>query len=194
MIEAAAIAALNHLLGQADWARARLAPFAGRHAEVAMPPWRLRLRIDDDGSFASAEAGAVPDVEVALPAEAPFLAAQGGEKLMQAARISGPAQFASELGYVLKNLRWDFEEDLSRFIGDIAAHRVAQTLGLFGQWQKRTAERAAAGFARYATETNPMLAKRSELHEMTTGVGELQGSVALAERRLDALTTRRRQP
>ena len=33
------LAAVNHVLGQADWARERLTGFAGRSARVTMPPF-----------------------------------------------------------------------------------------------------------------------------------------------------------
>ncbi|MBK8119691.1 MAG: hypothetical protein IPK39_11310 [Sulfuritalea sp.] len=33
------IAAINHLLGQASWAREKLVPFAGHTAQIKLPPF-----------------------------------------------------------------------------------------------------------------------------------------------------------
>ena len=40
-------------------------------------------------------------------------------------KIEGDVQLAAELGWLAENLRWDVEEDLSRIIGDIPAHAIA---------------------------------------------------------------------
>jgi ubiquinone biosynthesis protein UbiJ len=196
MIDAAVLAALNHVLSQADWAPRRLAPFAGRQARISMPPWHLCFEVAEDGTLAPAAGDPMPDVEVELPANTPVLALQGMEKVMQAARIEGAAQFAQELGYVFSHLRWDYEEDLSRVIGDIAAHRLAGALTSFGAWQKRGLERAAEGFVAYATEKNPLLARHGEQQGFADGVAQLRAALERAERRLDALarTPRPRTP
>lgn len=188
MIDAAGLAALNHVLSQGDWAPRRLAPFAGRRARISMPPWQMGFEIAPDGLLSPAPDDVIPDVEVVLPANAPFLALQGIDKVMQAARIEGTAQFAQELGYVFSNLRWDYEEDLSRVFGDIAAHRVAGALTGFAAWQKRALKRAAQGFVAYATEKNPLLARHGEQRSLAEGIAELRGALERAERRLDVLT------
>src|ERR1035437_3613397 len=121
MLDSAALAALNHLLQSAVWARARLTPFAGRTARLKVPPLQLDLVVGDDGLFA--ETGSETfDVEIELPPGAPLMALGGSDEIFRKAHISGSAEFADALGFVLRNLRWDFEEDLSKGIGDIAAH------------------------------------------------------------------------
>ena len=49
MLESLILGALNHLLGQAGWARRQLSGFAGRRARFEMPPWRLAFRIGESG-------------------------------------------------------------------------------------------------------------------------------------------------
>lgn len=187
MIENAVLAGLNHVLGQSAWARDRLAPFAGRHARLTMPPWRLGLAVGADGLFEVSADGAVADVEIVLPAEAPFLALQGQERVMQAARVEGAAEFATELAFVLKNLRWDYEEDLSRVVGDIAAHRIADGFSAFVAWQKDAAVRLAENLVAYATEENPLLARDAERRAFAAELTELRAAVARAEQRVDRL-------
>ena len=40
--------------------------------------------------------------------------------------IQGDVQLATELAWLIDNVRWDVEEDLSRFVGDAAAHAIVR--------------------------------------------------------------------
>lgn len=183
MLNRAALAALNHLLADAAWARARLAPYAGRTARLTLPPWRLGLTIDELGQFAPATA-AEPDVEISLPAGAPLLALSGPEAVARVVRISGSAEFADALGFVLRNLRWDFEEDLSKGVGDIAAHRIAGLINAFAAWQRRAATNLAENLAEYFTEEQPTLAKPAEVAGFVASVDRLRDDLARLEKRI----------
>lgn len=187
MIEGVFVAGLNHVLGQSAWARARLAPFAGRRARMSMPPWQLEFEIAGDGLLIPAAGGMPPDVFVSLPTETPFLALQGREKALQAARVEGNAEFATELAFVLRNLRWDYEEDMSRAIGDIAAHRIADTLRSFAGWQEQAARNLAENLAEYVTEENPLVARKDELAAFAADIAAFATEVERAERRLTRL-------
>jgi ubiquinone biosynthesis protein UbiJ len=39
--------------------------------------------------------------------------------------VRGDVQFAAEVAWLAENVRWDAEEDLSRWIGDAPAHTLA---------------------------------------------------------------------
>ncbi|MDR0702275.1 MAG: SCP2 sterol-binding domain-containing protein [Azoarcus sp.] len=123
--EAVCLAAFNHLLGQAGWARERLRSHAGRHASLDLAPLAVAFTIAEDGAFAASPADAAPEVTLTLPL-ADVLAALGGgqEAVMAKARIAGSADLADALAFVVRHLRWDIEEDLAKFVGDIAAHRL----------------------------------------------------------------------
>lgn len=187
MIERAVLAGLNHVLGQSAWARDRLAPFAGRHARLTMPPLQLGLVVTTDGQFEPAADEGQPDVQIILPADAPFLLLQGQDRVMQAARVEGAAEFATELAFVLKNLRWDAEEDLSRLVGDIAAHRIVGGVAAFTAWQKDAANRLAENLVAYATEETPLLPRAAEQRAFAEEAAELRAALDAAERRVAAL-------
>jgi ubiquinone biosynthesis accessory factor UbiJ len=149
MIDGAFLAGLNHLLQRASWARTRLAPFAGRHALIGMPPFQLAFAISYEGRFEPAPDSSSPDVTIHLPADTPFLLLQGLDKVMAAARVEGNAEFATELSFIFRNLRWDAEEDLSRIVGDIAAHRLVAGAQRMAAWQKQAAENLTGNLAEY---------------------------------------------
>jgi len=186
MLDRAALTALNHLLQGAAWARKRLAPFAGRAARLSLPPFRLDFAVTADGML-TAVGAEVQDVEIALPVDTPLLLFQGPEAVTKATRISGSAEFADALGFVLRNLRWDFEEDLSDHLGDIAAHRIAGLLKAFGAWHQQAARHLAENFAEYLTEEQPTLVKSSAISDFSENVGQLHADLDRLEQRVARL-------
>jgi ubiquinone biosynthesis protein UbiJ len=186
MIESLVLGALNHLLGQAAWARKQLQPFAGRQARFDMPPWQLSFVVSADGLFEPVGEGDV-DVTVSLPAETPLLALQGIDRAMAGAHVTGNAEFATALSFVLKNLRWDAEEDLSKLVGDVAAHRIAGVSSRLTFWQKETARNVTENVAEYLGEEARLLVPRHELTKFAANLADLDRRLADAARRLGKL-------
>ncbi|MDE2599149.1 MAG: hypothetical protein KGL40_05950 [Rhodocyclaceae bacterium] len=185
MLELPIIAALNHVIVRTPWAQDKLAPFAGREAVFAMPPFRLQLQVSGNGHFAAGKG--TPDVEITLPADTPFAALQGADKAMRNARINGPVEFADTLGFVLRNLSWDFEEDLSRVVGDIAAHRVAESLRALTAWQKQAAQNLAENAAEYLRDEKGVLPSPQEISLFSSEIDRLRDDAARLEKRLQKL-------
>lgn len=183
MLDQAPILVLNHLLKDADWARQRLQPFYGRRARITAPPLVLALGVDGDGYF-TFEAGE-PDVEISLPEGAPLLVLQGGQgALMKQARIAGAADFADALGFVLKNLRWDVEEDLSKLFGDIAAHRMVDFGRRFVRWQQDLATNAAGNVVEYLRDEKSLLPHQDEVSDFSADLARLNERLEKLEKRL----------
>lgn len=186
------IAAINHLLGQSAWARERLMPYAGHQAGIELPPFRAAFSIAADGSIAApaiAEGADAADLEVSisLPAATPFLALQGKDAVMHAVRVEGSAEFAAALGFVVRNLRWDAEEDLSRLVGDIAAHRMVSGTRDLVAWQQQAARNFAENLAEYFTEEQALVAPRAALADFAAEVDRLRDDVARLEKRVQRL-------
>ncbi|MBK7765490.1 MAG: hypothetical protein IPI44_04935 [Sulfuritalea sp.] len=181
------IAAINHLLGQASWARTKLVPFAGHAARIKLPPFEAAFLVADDGCIAAPTPEAQLEVSISLPAATPLLALQGKDALMRAARIEGSAEFAEALGFVIRNLRWDAEEDLSKIVGDIAARRMVSSTREFAAWQKQAARNFAENLAEYFTEEQPLIAGRIAIADFTADIDRLRDDVARLEKRLQRL-------
>lgn len=171
MLEGLILGALNHLLGQAGWARRQLGGFTGRRARFVMPPWQLAFRIGERGRLELADDQGV-DVTVTLPADTPLVALQGIDRAMAAAHVTGNAEFATALSFVLKNLRWDVEEDLSKLVGDIAAHRMVGVSSRLTLWQKQAARNFAETLAEYLGEESDLLIHARDLTTFRTEVAE----------------------
>jgi ubiquinone biosynthesis protein UbiJ len=189
MLDLAALQAFNHLLAAAPWARAKLAPFAGRRARLVLGPLPLEFRIAPDGTFESLGTGE-PAVEIVLPAGAALALLQGRDAMMRDAHITGAADFAEALGFVLRKLDWDAEEDLSRVVGDIAAHRLVKTAGNVAAAQAEAARRLAENVAEYLRYEQPAGVGKAALAAFAVEVGALRQAADALERRLAALNKR----
>ena len=183
-----ALAALNHLLAQSSWARQRLQPFAGRVARFNMAPFDGAFVISDDGTLASPPPRTESaDVTIILPATAPLLMLQGLDVMLRSVRLEGAVDFAEALGFVLRNLRWDAEEDLSKVVGDIAAHRLVEGAQKFAGWQQQAAQNVGENFAEFFTEEMPMIARKDEISAFASDVDRLRDDLARLEKRVQRL-------
>jgi ubiquinone biosynthesis protein UbiJ len=185
----AAAAVLNHMLSREPWARAALAPFAGRSARLQALPFAVQLAIVDGGTFA-AEAGE-PTVTIGVdPAALPRLLLEPKAALRNV-RFAGDAEFAQALSGVLQKLRPEPEEELSRFVGDAAAVRIVALLRAALAGARETGSRLAAQTADYLVAENPMLASRPEMMSFAADVTRLRDDVERLAKRIELLARKR---
>jgi len=188
MLEAGAVASLNHLLRQNAWAAARLAPFAGQCVEFRCPPFpSLRLRILDGGLLERAPDDAAGALVVKLNAPALPLLLLRDEAALGQVGLEGSAALAEVVRFLFRNLRWDIEEDLSKLLGDVVAHRVVAQGEALAGWQREAATRLAQNLAEYWTEEQPLLARPAEVAKFRAGVEALADEVTRLEQRLARL-------
>ena len=188
MLSTAPILAFNHLLKDASWARQRLIVFAGRRARISLPPLAFTLEVTDEGYFTSSEGEA--EVVFSLPAGTPVLALKGLEAVVKEAHVSGPADFADTLGFVLKNLKWDAEEDLSKLVGDLAAHRLAGLGRRFLGWQKHVFTSTTENIGEYLREEQTLFPRSGDFAAFRDGVSGLRGDLERLEGRVSRLLPR----
>lgn len=178
-------AALNRLLEDEEWAREKLAPFAGDAVEFAFPPLpALRLAIEDDGRVSPAPRDAEPSLLVRLGPDAVSALLRGEEHFMRAVEVSGNAKLAAEVLLLVRHLRWDVEDDLARVVGDVAAHRIVGWARAFGGWQRDALRRLADGTMEYVVEERRMLVPRGEFDRHAAVVAQLRDALARFEQRL----------
>lgn len=178
--------ALNHLLEAEPWARARLAPFAGDTVEVRSPPFpALRLVILPGGKVEAG--GGDPALTVTVRPEALFSLARGPEHFARALEVTGDPRLASEVLALAQHLRWDVEEDLSKIVGDVAAHRLAETGRALAAWHADAARRLVESVADYAVDEERVLLPRQELEGFAHAVARLRDAVERLEKRVRRL-------
>ena len=188
MIERPAVAALNHLLKGQGWARECLRPYVGKRVVFRLVPLPdLRLLILDSGLVGTASPEDSADLTVTVqPGAVPHLLARD-EAAMAQVDLAGPVDLASTVQLLFRELVWDAEEDLSKFFGDILAHRMVDTARDLLAWQKDAASRLAQNFAEYLTNEQPLLAHEQEAVSLRRSLEALNEACTRLERRLEQL-------
>ena len=184
-LESPLVVALNRLLEAEPWARERLAPFAGETVELRAPPLpALRFAIGEGGRLAP---GRTPSLTIGLGPQSLAALARGEDHFMRTVDIEGNARLAQEVLHLARHLRWDFEEDLSRLLGDAAAHSLAGAMRDVAAWQADAARRLGAAFMEYATEEARLLAPRAPFAAFAAEVARLRDALERLEQRVDRL-------
>lgn len=193
MFQLPPLAAINHVLSQQQWARERLAAFAGQTIAVRMPPMpALIVTIRDDGLLKSAASQAAAELTLQLhPATLPLLALRDPAAQRQI-EFSGSTELAQTVQHLFEQLEWDYEEDLSRVFGDVLAQRMARAGREFFGWQREAGLRLAQNLAEYWTEEQPLIARRADLARFGDEVDDLRDAVERLEKRIEQRAARAR--
>ena len=190
MVTGAALPVLNHLLDQAPGAHARLQRHAGATARLQLGGVGLSFSIAEDGRLLSDDSE-TPAVTLRLPADALLKAMHDGDAVVRDARIDGDAALAETLGQVLRGLRWDAAEDLSRLVGDVAAERlVAGARGALSAGRD-LGDRLLTSTGEYIADEANIVMRRAAITDFSTEVDVLRDDSARLQKRLEALERRR---
>ena len=179
--------AVNHVLKTAPLAMERLRKHAGRTAAFHVGPFTVALTVQTTGQVTAAVPGAARDLDVRIsPFLLPRLAAHE-EAAFREIEMQGDMELAQEVSYLARNLSWDAEEDLSRVVGDVAAHRVFSGARAFAKWGREAALRTAQGASEYWTEESPLIASRVKVGDFVHGVEKLRDDLERLEKRIEKL-------
>jgi ubiquinone biosynthesis protein UbiJ len=183
-------AALNHLLAQEQWARDKLAAHAGKIAVIDAGLITVRLQVTPDGLVQAALREQVPNVTIrASIADVPLIM-QNRERAFSYVKVEGDADFANTISQLSQSLRWEAEEDLSKWVGDIAATRIADGARAAFDGVKSTQHRLAENIAEYFIEENPMLVRPQAVADFTGDVNRLRDDVERLAKRIEKLESR----
>jgi len=135
---------LNHVLASEPVAVGRLRPHAGKRMALTLKGWPSVLPAPPVMAYTITPAGllersaddsaAAPDLTVQADASNPALAMArtlAGER--PDVEVTGDAALAADLSWLFENLRWDYEDDLARVIGPLAAREIARLGGAVGK-------------------------------------------------------------
>lgn len=109
-------------------------------------------------------------------------------------RISGDAEVAQRFQNLLQQAQPDFEEELSRVVGDVAAHQVANFARGFLDWGRKAADSLSMNVAEYLQEEGRDVPSRVEIDEFLESVDRLREDTDRLEARLARLESQRRSP
>lgn len=184
-----ALSAMNHVLQQQPAARERMRSHVSRIVRivVAGPLGQMHsdARIDRDGLLSLTTDGAPAAVLTLTPGiNALFGALSAGPRgLGPHLKIEGDVMLAAAVGEVAQSLRWDFEEDLSKVIGDSLAHRAGQALRSFREQSDGLRHRSREALQRAAVAQQGPLVSVEELAAFKSGLESLSMTVSRLELR-----------
>lgn len=187
MFKQLSTALLQHLIAQNNWAMPMLKPHAGKSAELNGILFKTGLVILENGSLAAAGESRSPDAVITIPPSVlPRLLAKD-EAAKQQIKIEGDTGLATALARVFSEMRWDYEDDISKLIGDVAAHRTGTLLQNTANTFKASLINLAEMLTEYWQEETPMLAKKRHVEQFNSEVDQLRADTERLQKRIEKL-------
>lgn len=190
-VEPVIIGALNHLLASESWATGRLLPHAGDVIRLELGPTVVDLAVSAVGLLETA-GERPPAVTIGVPMAAlPRLLARDPQA-RRAVTVTGNVGLAADLEYLLANLRWDAEADLSRIVGDIAAHRIGRAGRAAAGLPAAVGASLARSSRQFLTDERAVLARPEDVSAFIDDVDQLRDDAERLESRIARIEASRR--
>ena len=175
---------LNHCLSLDPYAGPNLKDLHGKVIELSLADSGLsmRLRFSPSGvHLESANSDVEPDASIS--ATAPELIKMAIE-LNQAktgggasVSVTGDIEVVQKLTTLMGELDIDWEEQLSRWMGDSVAHGIGQVARGIHRWVRQTAQVLWMDVSEYLAEETQMLAHAEDVTTYVEGVDEIRDDV-----------------
>ena len=187
----AACRGINHVLSSEPWACAELARHSGKTVLLGLPLGKMCFEINSVGFLAAVKEGDHPSLalEISSKALTDLMGGPGNlrEQAFKAVKITGDADLAQLIGRLAGQLRWEYEEDLARLVGDAPAHFAVRK----GK-KLISATRSAAGdlldnVVEYVSEERKVLLNQRDFMVRKTELNNLRDSVDRIEKRIQLL-------
>jgi ubiquinone biosynthesis protein UbiJ len=180
----------NRMLADQQWAREKLAPFAGRVFSLAVGPIRAAWRIREGGTLDAASSADATDLKLAIaPWSVPSFLADPA-RWNEIVREEGDPDFGGALKDLARTMPWFVEETFAKALGPIVGQRIADTGRKLLAFPEYAGQRVADSAASYVRDEAALLVRRSELRRFTDEVAETGERVDALEARLDTLAPR----
>ena len=198
---------INHVLAGEPWASAELAKHAGKAIALEMPFGRFAVQITNSGlleavrhadSTEISDGEAVPPIRTTLvltissQALSTLLTSSGPirENAFKSVTIAGDADLAQLLGRLAGQLRWEYEEDLSKIIGDAPAHFAVAQGKKIASAGKAAGRDLLENAVEYLSEEKRVLLNQRDFAIHKNQLMELRDSVERLDKRIALLQQR----
>lgn len=191
---------LEQRIAASETATSLLRQLEGRSLAIVLDgaPFALYLTAMPGRLAVDAELDEVADarVEGSLVAMARLAVSGGGSHALRdgGVRFGGDAEIAERFWKLLEAAKPDWEDELSRLTGDVAAHHIGETLRGLRAFSSRVARTMGRNITEYLQEESRELVNRVEVDEFCEDVDRLRDDVARLEARLSRLARVRREP
>jgi len=180
----------NRLLGEHEWARAKLAPFSSCVVAVDVGPLHARWTVGEDGTLASATTDTTADVCLTIsPLSVPALLAEPS-RWNQLVVETGDAQLGGVLKELAQTAPWLAEELLADALGPIVGQRAANLGRDLLKFPGYASERLTESAVSYARDEARLLARADDMRRFTATVEDVAARVDTIAARVAALAAR----
>jgi len=192
-------ATLNRQIRASTPARERCRQLDGKvlGIEVTLPALELYFVAQADGVIVTGRPAGAPDAVLrGSPFALAALARPGaaGQVRSGAVTIEGDATVAEDFQRLLEHARPDFEEELSRLIGDVAAHQVGNFVRGAFDFGRHALETLRLNTREFLQEESRDVPGTDEAEAFFDGVDHLAADVDRAEARVQRLERRAAAP
>ncbi|MDP2247925.1 MAG: hypothetical protein Q8J65_07305, partial [Nitrosomonadales bacterium] len=142
----------------------------------------------EDGGLAMAGESPSPDASVSIPLPVVMRLLANDDAAATLATLEGDTELAATLAKVLRGMSWEYEEDLSRVIGDIPAHQIAEFGRKAASEIKSQSINLAQMLSEYWQEEQPMIAKKRHVDAFNREVDTLREDTERLEKRIAKLS------
>ncbi|MBU3608330.1 ubiquinone biosynthesis accessory factor UbiJ [Polynucleobacter nymphae] len=186
---------INHVLGSEPWASTALAKHAGKTILLELPLGNLCFEISSAGLLNVLKEAQNPSLTLEVSSKAlGELAASSGslrEQAFKAVKLTGDADLAQLIGRLAGQLRWEYEEDLARLVGDAPANFAVRQGKKFISASRSAASDLLDNVVEYVSEERKVLlnkrdfiAHKSELNDLRESVDRIEKRIQLLEQKV----------
>jgi ubiquinone biosynthesis accessory factor UbiJ len=188
---------LNRNVAQSERASALARQLEGRGLALVFEgtPLTFCFRVADGRiTLDTHDAGEIDATLSGSPLSLLSLVGPGAEDRLRGSsiRIAGDAEVAQRFRELLQQAQPDFEEELSRVVGDVAAHQVANIARNFLGWGRKAADSFSTNVAEYLQEEGRDVPARVEVEEFLEAVDQLREATDRLDARLSRAESRAR--
>jgi ubiquinone biosynthesis protein UbiJ len=187
MIPSPFLLAINHLLAREPWARDKLIAHAGKVACFDAGVISVTLKVAPDGMLQAGARDEIPNVTIYVKLTDLPLIAHNRERAFSYVKVQGDADFANTISQLSQSMRWEAEEDLSGWVGDIPATRIVATAKAALNTARSTQQKLAENVAEYFLEENPLLVRPQVVADFAGDVTKLRDDIERLSKRIEKL-------
>jgi len=187
----AACRGINHVLGSEPWASAELAKHAGKTILLQLPLGELCFEISAAGLLGTLKEADSPSLTLEVSSKAlGDLAASSSnlrEQAFKAVKITGDADLAQLIGRLAGQLRWEYEEDLARLVGDAPANFAVRQGKKLIFTSRSAVSDLLDNVVEYVSEERKVLLNKRDFISYKSELNDLRESVDRLEKRVQLL-------
>ena len=191
-LDSVAVKLINRVLADYPLARDQLSAHAGKIIDAQVGPLACRVRVATEGGVEIVGEGCNAPVDASFRVALALLPrlAQKDESAFREVVFTGDSEFVALLSTLAREVEWDIEEDLSKLVGDIAAHRIVDTAKQARAWRRDAGLRFTENVAEYLTEEKRAFITSTDLESFSRDNEMLRDELARLDARLDILSAR----